>query len=123
MCQNKTKEEMRDQAIGLLEEARDGLDAVLSQVDHDQEMWSTDSRITDAMELIDQAKETAHKLTKQMRVLSGSENRKLKNNLDIVYCILVRIFEPNSGPKIESAISEVQEAMDNLKNCKFPVKV
>lgn len=139
MCEFKTREQRRDQAIGWLEEARDGFDSVLSELedgtDHDiifgeeeelacpasgeEGLASSDSRIRKAMNLIDQAKTRVATLRAQV---NGGRNRKLRDVLDAAYSILGDIFYPDSALEINQIISDLHQAMEYLRSCEFPDK-
>lgn len=117
MCQSKTKEEMRDQAIGMLEEARDGLDSVLSEVNAGEELATTDSRIRKAMDLVDETKKLMDTLWDLV------DERKNRVSINTAYSLVSAIFEPNNKLSLEQVIDYAQLAMKHLRNCKFPVKV
>jgi len=130
MWRFKNRTERRDEAIGWLEEARDGLDSVLSELDdgvgdeiifgekcESSGLASSDSRIRIAMDLVEQAKITVALL---VFLINGDREQKLKELLTMVYSILDDAIIPESRPDIEQIINDLQQAMEYLKSCEFP---
>ena len=118
--ENSKLEEQRDQAIGLLEEARDGLDPVLSELEQGEELADSDSRVRKAMDQIHKADGIIRWLYEDSETWTDSmKSRVNKRFIENAHEHMSPIFEPSRADEISSIIYELNQVMLYLKSCNF----